>query len=414
MASQSKRFKKSKKNKRTTKKSNLRKRKFRGGRLFKTKVTEPDTNPYKEGGVIDLLPFIKKLHNISDDDSTDVKNLYYVITKYIKNENEDKNSVVLVCIDKESMDKTINLINESSIHSKLIKKESELLKLKTDINVIDVQNNGIEIKKKFCLFFENYKQKGGIKEGYDDVEKKKVKNSDRVGYYGYLDNIEDQKEKKEIEEQKNNVIQKIKDKMDKCFNSPSFDDNDKNELIRLFENAKTVDPTKTNSLIKYIQEILIPSAKTNIANTETNNVNLNVKLTTEIEKLKTEIEKLKTENELLQPEFDKIENDKTKLLPSRVRSINVKILKQYITEIHNNNDNIKYINTVGNLVIYNNEEYIIKRIEKSFFTSYKQYFIEQKNTRSASPSVYYIDLNDYYICELSDINAKQILSNTKN
>ena len=132
----SKKIKKSKKIKRTTKRSNLRKRKFRGGVLPST--TEPDNNPYKEGVVIDLLPFIKKLHNITTDDS--VKNLYYVITKYYT----DKNNVVLVCIDNDSIHKTIPLIKNLSIYFQLFKKQSELRTLET--TTIKSNDENLKIK----------------------------------------------------------------------------------------------------------------------------------------------------------------------------------------------------------------------------------------------------------------------------
>ena len=142
MASQSKRFKKSKKNRRTTKKrSNLRKRKFRGG--GEGEKTESN-DMYKEGNVIDLLPFIKKKYNIKDDDNeiNTVKQLYYVITKYnfldIDEKEDELNKpiyVVLVCIDTE----------KTRLISEFIKNNTNILEKNAIIYSVDyLQHNNIK------------------------------------------------------------------------------------------------------------------------------------------------------------------------------------------------------------------------------------------------------------------------------
>jgi hypothetical protein len=386
------------------------------------------------------LPFIKKLHNISDKDSTNVKNLYYVITKYIKNGNEDKNSVVLVCIDKESMQNTIETIKKSSIYIQLLKKNDEVLQ-----NNINVKNKGSDIKRKqeFLSFINtlnpndtkksNVTLNGGDRyDEYGSPDKKpnNTHNPLANSYYGYDNTTTSKQESKINRHTEKSHLQKLKDKIDNCFNY-SFDNEDKIELEKLIQNANAENKVETNTLINTIKDklpFLIQSDIENITQIENTTENTNES----ISNIKTQIADLKKEYSLLQNEFDKFDkfknvkkfeefekSEKDNILnmlfiPSITKIINVDMLKQYIrlSEIHNNNDNIKYIYAVGNEILYKNQNYIISSItNSSLFNSDKKYsIILDVDTRY--PSFTFITRNNFdYISQLSDANAKKILDN---
>ena len=251
-----------------------------------------DTNPYKEGGVIDLLPFIKKLHNITD--SKDVKHLYYVITKYIKDENdENENSVVLIFIDEDSKEKTIDLIiNDSSIHSQFFQKQNDL---KDKSDTLSKKEEKLARIQEFLSFINKLNNvplnKGGHR--YDEFYPSQKKNSNSSSltesYYGINDKI--------LEESKSN-IQKLKDKIDNCLNS-SFNDTDKKELNDLFNTAKTEDEVKTNTLIQWTQKNINELDFVKELNTEISNLKNTNSLKDEIKTLETKIQNLKTDNPLL-------------------------------------------------------------------------------------------------------------------